>query len=323
MPWFCSLCDGRDSVEPVPPGMFNCVFYLNARRIVPKKLDLQAFLCDHHVDILSVTESFLDPDVLDSELCPPGFVIFRRDRDCHGGGVMVLVRDDFVAHRRSDLETSCELLWIQLSGLLLFGTYYRPPKNDLCPLHELNNSLQLLSARSKVILCGGDFNVPHIDWSSVSSVITSPVSTQLCSIVNDNFLTQYVSVPTRQGHILDLVFSNSPSVLSIVSVVDNLPGTNHEALQFFVTSPSCSKSQCFRLLYNYTKADFQLFRNTLSHVPWDSVIDYDSDIDFVWSQWRDLFLSVADSCIPKVKWRRHKMKHWFTDHTLQLIRRKR
>ena len=52
-----------------------------------------------------------------------------------------------------------------------------------------------------------------------------------------------------------------------------------------------------------TKADFQLFRDTLSHVPWDSVIDYNSDIDSVWSQWRDLFLSVADSCIPRVKWR--------------------
>ena len=238
--------------------MFNCVC-LNARGIVPKKLDLRAFLCAHHVDILSVTESFLNPDVLDSELCPPGFVIFRRDRHRHGGGVMVLVRDDLVAHRRSDLETSCELLWIELSttkGPLLFGTYYRRP------LHELNNSQQLLSARSKVILCG-DFNAPHIDWSSVSPVITSPVSTQLCSIVTDNFLTQYVSVPTRQGHILDLVFSNSPSVLSPVSVVDNLPGTDHEALQFFVTSPSCSKSQCCRLSYNYTKADFQLFRNTL------------------------------------------------------------
>jgi len=80
-----------------------------------------------------------------------------------------------------------------------------------------------------------------------------------------------------------------------------LPGTDHEVLQFIVTLPSCSKSHCHRLLYNYSKADFQLFRETLSRVPWDSVIDYNSDIDSVWSQWCDLFLSVADSCIPKVK----------------------
>ena len=69
----------------------------------------------------------------------------------------------------------------------------------------------------------------------------------------------------------------------------NLPGTDHEALQFIVTLPSCSKSHCHRLLYNYSKTDFQLFQKTLSHVPWDSVIDYNSDIDSVWSQWCDLF----------------------------------
>ena len=58
-------------------------------------------------------------------------------------------------------------------------------------------------------------------------------------------------------------------------------------------------------------------------MPWDAIIDYDSDIDTVWSQWCDLFLSVADSCIPRVKWKRRKMKHWFSDETLHFIRQKR
>ena len=64
-----------------------------------------------------------------------------------------------------------------------------------------------------------------------------------------------------------------------------------------------------KVTYNYAKADFQIFRDTLSIVPWDSVIDYDSDIDIVWNQWCDLFLSVANSCIPRIKWKRRKMKH--------------
>ena len=78
--------------------------------------------------------------------------------------MMVLVRDDFVVHRCFDLDTSCELLWIESctkKGLLLFATYYCPSKNDLYMLHEL--SMQLLLAYS-LILCG-DFNAPHIDWS--------------------------------------------------------------------------------------------------------------------------------------------------------------
>ena len=206
---------------------------------------------------MGISESFLDSGVLDSEVCPPGFVIFRRDRDRHGVGVMVLVRENLIVHRCPDLETSCELLWIELStkkGPLLFGVYYRPPKSDVSMLQELNSSLHLLPASSKIVLCG-DFNAPHIDWSLVSPVISTPVNTQLCSIVNDNFLTQFVSVPTRQNHILDLVFSNQPHILFDVVVVDNLPGTDHLALQFTVTLPSCYKSQYLRLLYNYSKTD--------------------------------------------------------------------
>lgn len=248
--------------------------------------------------------------ILDSEVCLPGFVIFQRDRDRHGGGMMVLVTENLIIHRCPNMETSCELLWIKLStkkGPLLFGVYYHPPKKDVSMLQELNSSLHLLPANSK-IACG-DFNASHIDWSLVSPVISTPVSTQLCSTVNDNFLTQFVSVPTRHNHTLDLVFPIRPHILSDFVVVDNLLDTDHLALQFTVTLPSCYKSQYHRQLFNYSKTDFQIFRDTLSRVPWDTIIDYDSDIDTIWCQWRDLFLSVGDSCIPKVKWKRRKMKH--------------
>ena len=85
-----------------------------------------------------------------------------------------------------------------------------PPKSDVTTLQELNNSLQLLPASSNIVLFG-NFNASHIDWSLVSPVISTPINTQLCSIVSDNFLTQFVFAPTHQNHILDLVFSNQPS----------------------------------------------------------------------------------------------------------------
>lgn len=107
-----------------------------------------------------------------------------------------------------------------------------------------------------------------------------------------------------------------------VTVVDNLPGTDHFALHFTVTLSPYYKSQCHCLLYNYSKTDFQILQNTLSHVTWDMIINYDSNTDTIWCQWWDLFLSVADSCTPKVKWTKCKMKHWFSDDTLFLIYQK-
>ena len=83
--------------------------------MVNKRIDLQALLDVQGLDVLAVTETFLSDVILDSELISDGFTIFRRDRDRHGGGVMLVVRNNIPASRRQDLETDCELLWVELS----------------------------------------------------------------------------------------------------------------------------------------------------------------------------------------------------------------
>ena len=69
-------------------------------------------------------------------------------------------------------------------------------------------------------------------------------------------------------------------------------------------------------LYNYKKADFDTFRETLSRIPWTCVIDC-SDIEYSWSLWKDLFFAAVTvgKCVPQVRWKRRKMKHWFCDTT--------
>ena len=73
--WYFSRYLCVDSSECIKPGLINCV-YFNAKGNVSKKLDLLAYLSVHQTDVLGISESFLDSSVLDSEVCPPGFVIF-------------------------------------------------------------------------------------------------------------------------------------------------------------------------------------------------------------------------------------------------------
>ena len=40
------------------------------------------------------------------------------------------------------------------------------------------------------------------------------------------------------------------------------------------------------------------------------------------SQWKDLFFSSVDHVFPSVHWNKQKMKHWFSESTIKLIRRK-
>ena len=81
--------------------------------MVNKSLDLQTLLHCQGLDLMAVTETFLSDAIYDGELVGAGYSVYRRDRAKHGGGVM-LIRDSIAATRRYDLETDCELLWVEL-----------------------------------------------------------------------------------------------------------------------------------------------------------------------------------------------------------------
>ena len=133
----------------------------------------------------------------------------------------------------------------------MFGVFYRPPTQRADNLLALNNCL-LSIAQYPIILCG-DFNLPSIDWSLTFPTVSSPAANLMCDLVRDNFLYQMVKGPTRHHNLLDLVFTNQPDLFHDVQVVDNLPLTDHDAVQlsFAVVVPHHSNRK--RLLYNYKK----------------------------------------------------------------------
>ena len=66
----------------------------------------------------------------------------------------------------------------------------------------------------------GDFNFPHINWSTGSSNITDNLTESFCNILDDHFLMQMNSHVTHKsssssitGNILDLVFTNFESLV--------------------------------------------------------------------------------------------------------------
>ena len=100
--------------------------------------------------------------------------------------------------------------------------------------------------------------MPQKYW--VTPTVSSPVNSAFCSLVHDNFLTQLVTSPTRYDHILDLILTNDPRQVSNVHVVGNLPGTDHDAVEFVLSVSSDIAEQPNRVLYNYSKADLHEFQ---------------------------------------------------------------
>ena len=138
------LLETSDSAYRSPSARGLSCTLLNARSIVNKTLDLHALLTNDHLDLVAVTETFLSDDVNNSELVDCSkHRVFRRDRDRHGRGVMVIVNSNLPAVRREDFETECEIIWIELMRRkmpILFGVFYRPP-NTAANLSQLRCSL--------------------------------------------------------------------------------------------------------------------------------------------------------------------------------------
>ena len=78
-----------------------------------------------------VTETKLSKDICSYEIFPSHYKVFRRDRDRHGGGVLIAAKENLIIERREDLETNCEILWCEMKCKydknVFLGVYYCPP----------------------------------------------------------------------------------------------------------------------------------------------------------------------------------------------------
>jgi len=108
-------------------------------------------------------------------------------------------------------------------------------------------------------------------------------------------------------------------LVSDVDVVDNLLQTDHDCIVFSLDILPPKQSKVNRLLYNYKKANFDVYCETLCLVPWELASD---SIEEWWNVWKDLFFVAVDDTILTVRWKKSKMKSWLSESTLKLIRSK-
>ena len=188
---------------------------------------------------------------------------------------------------------------------------------------QLSSSLKAINTSTPIII-SGDFNLENIDWSETSPSPTtySTKAHLLCELLDEFNLQQLVTEPTRNSNILDLLITNREDLIQGSKVVDGIPGSDHESVQFGVNLTRKPLSRHKRRMYNFRKADFEAYRELLSKVPWTCCFLTDS-IEDCWRCFKDVILSVADQCIPKITLKPRKRKFWLSDETLLQIRRKR
>ena len=126
---------------------------------------------------ICLTETHLNPDILDAEISIKGYTLFRSDRvgRTHGG-VCIYVRNDLSAEvLLRESNSFCDTLVLEIRQLnLLLVNMYRPPKCHedmfLQSLEQIKKHLN--NIENKDLLIHGDFNFPFLSYDGSNINIT-------------------------------------------------------------------------------------------------------------------------------------------------------
>ena len=105
----------------------------------------------------------------------------------------------------------------------------------------------------------GDFNFPDICWKY--NTAERDQSRRFLECVGDNFLTQLVREPTREGALLDLLFVNR-GLVDDVAVRGRLGHRDHEIIEFSILREARRGLSRTDIL-DFRRADFVLFGTCL------------------------------------------------------------
>ena len=65
--------------------------------------------------VIRISETWLDDNISDNELKITGYALERKDRNRHGGGVCLYIKDNLSYNRRDDLsDKTLEILFVEI-----------------------------------------------------------------------------------------------------------------------------------------------------------------------------------------------------------------
>ncbi|GMS91388.1 hypothetical protein PENTCL1PPCAC_13563, partial [Pristionchus entomophagus] len=253
------------------------VFYANCRSIRCKTSHLSFLLSSFDYHVIALCETWLDSSDSDALLLGtfPEYFAFRNDRALsddygRGGGVALIVHNSLSPVLVSSfssplLECITVDLHMTFSPSFPFRrvrifTAYRSPSAPALSLTSFVNYLSPLVSNDFPCILLGDFNLPHINWLTLSS----PSQNDLLDFVSDNHFSQYVNFPTRLTNFLDLIFCNSSIIHNVTSAP---PLSDHLSVTFdlCIPSPPPRKRIPSRV---YRLADWQSINNLIYNHDW-------------------------------------------------------
>ncbi|KAI5714781.1 hypothetical protein M8J77_005490 [Diaphorina citri] len=301
------------------------VAHLNTRSMRPpsKFPEFTNIILGSGLDIICVTESWLDPSISNAEVSLLGYRMIRHDRvGKGGGGIAIYLNNTFnynvLASSPPQYIASAEFLIIEVvivSSKILLAVVYHPPRAGSLDQFEEALEFHLPNYEHKLIM--GDFNV---DLST-----TNPASTNLRTTFSS--LNLHI-LPTDATH----HEAHSHSLLDLMVVGDEgrvlshgqLPvgSSDHDliylVLSLFPPKPTPKLITC----RNFKNFEANLFLDDARSADWNFVYSA-PDIDSKVLTFNNIVTSLFDKHAPfRTFIAKHQPVPWMTPELKHLINRR-
>ena len=185
---------------------------------------------------------------------------------------------------------------------------YRPPNLSFESSNFLYERIRSLPGRNLLLM--GDFNLGGVDWASHTiSDISNSSAEEFLDAIDDLFIVQHVTEPTRsgtsscstsifkdrEGSTLDLIFTSISLPVGELEYLTPLNGSDHTIIHFNIRYSKQSKLPKKGFLFNRLNVELvnQAFENSLlSNFPTDL------PLDVLWNMFLSECNSIMSAHIP-------------------------
>lgn len=261
------------------------LFYQNINSLKNKleNFNINLKLADY--DIIAITETWLNPSILTSEIFDDKYTVHRKDRNftgtgkADGGGVLLAVKG-LISERIEKFESTnpqVESIWIKIytdkkSYFYLCVIYIAPSsgkevyKDFFSKLEDHDSEL------NSCVLVVGDFNLPELSKHFLYNKpnILPPLEDYFHEKMNYFNLSQKNEVCNLNGYYLDLVLTDLPKCVVTASDFALLtPDPHHPCLTleipvFRATMGNIAVTESF----HFQKADSVMLYHALAAIDW-------------------------------------------------------
>ena len=328
------------------------VYYQNIRSILGKKKRTKFInnceVQSNPVDVIAITETWLDETVPDSNIFFKNYSFIRVDRNKKstnkkkGGGIMLAFNNSLdsynIIKQNNEKFERLDVLVNKCDKKYFISLVYFPPNLPSKFYNHYCNEIMSCVDKNQFsnIFIIGDFNLPCYNWINVhndyylnghNKALTIKESAKSTfNLIKKLNLKQYNSYINPDGNTLDLFLSNNHNNVNVEESIEPLSkiDTAHSAhlicfkssIKKFIKTPD-------KYYLDYSHADFNAIKSNLNAIDWSNIYNNFCNVTKFLEYLYDILYYNIEKYIPK-KYPKHcKYPNYFSSELKNCIYQKR